>query len=140
MCRRKLRCQGGVALLLFAAPSLSAQVPSRSPFVAAEGCPSGINFEQQQYRIEKIIVSDPFDFLFWIRRKVATTQSQLAAKLEGQPFTYQSAVTEALTLIEAQRMLPENVPGFRVTVEIVSATNCRRNPNTLDLKYGIYST
>jgi len=105
----------------------------------AEGC-AGINFEQEKYRIGTVTVRDPFDYLRWIRSKSSNTQAQLTTLLSNHDFTYQLARDDALALIERQRFLPETFGGLRVSVETVSAANCRQKPNTLDLIYTILST
>ncbi|HLK64947.1 MAG TPA: hypothetical protein VKU19_16005 [Bryobacteraceae bacterium] len=129
----------GLPLSLIAAASLCAQTPNQ-PIVAVEGCGQGINFETGHYQIGTATITDPFDFLYWIRGKASTTQTQLAALLNNKPFTYQLAISDAISLIEQQRFLPDNAVGFRASVIFAAATNCHQNPNTLDLKYQIYST
>jgi hypothetical protein len=140
MAHQAFRSASGWLLWFLAAASLSGQTGTTSPLLSAEGCGQGINFERERYTIGKAAVKDPFDFLYWIRGKVSATGTQLSTLLDGQPFTYQLAIHDALGLIEKQRFLPESATGFRATVIFAAAANCRQNPNTLDLKYQIYST
>ena len=140
MVRLVFRWWSGGPLWLLAVATLFGQSGPDAQVVAAEGCGQGINFESQQYRIGTATVRDPFDFLYWVRGKVSATDAQLAALLNGRPFTYQLAIHDALALIEQQRFLPDSATGFRATVIFAAVTNCRQNPNTLDLKYQIYST
>src|ERR1044071_5587154 len=139
MARLKARWLGGWQLLYLSAAVLCDQTPD-SRVLSGEGCAQGINFEKEQYQIGIATVHDPFDFLYWIRGKVSATQTQISALLNGKPFTYQLAINDALAVIDQQRFLPDTATGFRATVEFAAVTNCRQNPNTLDLKYQIYST
>jgi hypothetical protein len=127
-------------LCFLAAVSLCGQTSPNQQVIAAEGCGQGINFESEHYSIGTATVRDPFDFLYWVRSKASATETQIGTMLNGKPFTYELAIHDAIGLIEGQRFLPDNATGFRATVILAAATNCRQNPNTLDLKYQVYST
>ena len=103
-------------------------------------CKLGTNFEAEEYRIVHTTLDDPFKFLYSIGRKSKSIEAQLAAKLDGQPFTYKLVATDGLTFIENARFAPDSNLGFSVRIERVSVQNCDPSAKTLDVIYRVYST
>src|SRR5260370_1126386 len=103
-------------------------------------CKLGTNFETGHYTIAHTRLDDPFKFLYWVGGKTRNVETQLAAQLNGQPFTYKLAVTDALSLIEKARFMPDGAKSFSIRIELVSVQNCDPNAKTLELIYRIYST
>jgi len=130
-----------VLLMAMAGIALAQQViPVQQPGEGIWPCHAGTNFETEKYTVVRTTVDDPFQFLYWIGGKSRSIESQLAAKLNNRPFTYQTAVKEALSTIESARFSPNSLNGFSVTVEFVSVQNCNPEKRTLEVIYRIYST
>ena len=120
-------------LALFA---LAATAAARSP----APCSAGIDYEKEGYRVARVSVEDPFDFLRWLAARSRSVQAQLSATLAGKPFTYRSAGSEAIAAIERAQFVP-SIPGtFVIRLEKASLENCRAASKTLDLVYRVYST
>ena len=141
--------QLGVLALLVAMAALgfaqddsnSKVVPNQNPSQAGVlPCKAGTNFETDKYKIVHITLDDPFKFLYWIGGKSRKIEAQLNAKLNNQPFIYGLVETDALSLIEEARFVPDSGRGFVIRIELVSVQNCDPNTKTLDLIYRIYST
>jgi hypothetical protein len=84
-------------------------------------------------------LDDPFKFLYSIGAKSKSIETQLAAKLDSQPFT-RKLVDDGLTLIENARFAPDSDMGFSVRIERAWLQNCDPSAKTLDVVYRVYST
>src|SRR5258708_5436378 len=123
------------------ANTVPAVIPNQSPSQPGVlPCKPGTNFETDHYTIAHTRLDDPFKFLYWVGGKTRNVETQLAAQLNGQPFTYKLAVTDALSLIEKARFMPDGAKSFSIRIELVSVQNCDPNAKTLELIYRIYST
>lgn len=120
----------GTAVLPDEHPSMSGVLP----------CVRGVNFETGKYNVANVTVDDPFRFLYWIEGRANSVEAQLRSRLQGHPFTYQSAGADALALIDATRFVPDTPGTFVVSFEKVSVVNCNAAAKTLDVVYRIYST
>ena len=90
-----------VTVVVCLGASCSAQSSDQTTkLISTGGCPSGINFQQDGYRVQSSRVDDPFDFLRWIGRKQHRVSEKISALVDGKPFQYDSAVSGALKIIE----------------------------------------
>jgi hypothetical protein len=132
----------GTAFLAFGQqPMATLVLPDEHPSArGALPCPHGVNFETDKYSVDTVTVDDPFKFLYWIGGRANSVETQLRSRLQGQPFTYKSAGSDAFALIDSIRFVPDSPGTFVVSFQKVSVLNCNSAAKTLDIVYRIYST
>src|SRR5262249_13713071 len=102
--------------------------------------PENIEFQREGYTVKTSRVDNPFDFLPWVKIKVDRVKAEIAALVDGKPFRYETAVGQALAIIENEKFLPDTSDTpFQFAVEVVTVENCTADKQ-LDLVYRIYST
>ncbi|HTG16097.1 MAG TPA: hypothetical protein VK747_12675 [Blastocatellia bacterium] len=107
--------------------------------VLNKSCGGAHDFEKEGYVVGRTRVEDPFDFLPWVRIKERHAADQIKALLDGKPFVYDTAISQALGIIEKENFLPDTSDlRYSFRVEVVSVENCA--DHKLDLVYGVYST
>jgi hypothetical protein len=107
--------------------------------VPGNSCGDNHNFEKEGYVVGRSRISDPFEFLPWVRLKERHAADQIKALVDGKPFVYDSAVSKALGIIEKENFLPETSDiRYSFRIEVVTVENC--TDRKLDLVYGVYSS
>jgi len=100
---------------------------------------AGINFQKEGYTVKSSHIDDPFAFLPWVKIREQRAASEISDLVDGQPFRYDTAVTQALDIIDKENFLPDTSEvRVRIRLEFVSVENC--SGGHLDLLYRVYST
>lgn len=99
----------------------------------------GIDLQQAGFSVRSTRISDPFDFLPWVRARQRRAADKIAAMVNGKPFLYSEVRDAALKIIEEENFLPDtSETRVKLYVEIVTLENCSNK--SVDVIYGVYST
>lgn len=105
---------------------------------AGQPCPAGANFESEGYVVARSQVENPFDFLPWVHAKDVAAEEAIGKLVNGKPFRYSTAVSQALDVINQQDFLPSaSFLKIKVRVETVVVHCSGKN---LKLVYHVYSS
>lgn len=99
----------------------------------------GIDLQQAGFTVRSTRISDPFDFLPWVRVRQRRAADRIAALVNGKPFRYSEVRDAALKIIEEENFLPDtSETRVKIRLELVSLENCSNK--SVDVIYGVYST
>lgn len=105
----------------------------------ADGSCDGIDLQQAGFSVRSTRISDPFDFLPWVRARQRRAAAKIAALVNGKPFRYSDVRDTALKIIEEENFLPDtSETRIKIRLELVSLENCSNK--SVDVIYGVYST
>jgi hypothetical protein len=99
----------------------------------------GIDLQQAGFTVRSTRITDPFDFLPWVRARERRAAAKIAALVNGKPFLYAEARDAALKIIEEENFLPDtSETRVKIRLEVMRTENCSNK--SVDVIYGVYST
>jgi hypothetical protein len=105
---------------------------------AGQPCPAGEDFESAGYTVADSKVDNPFDFLPWVHAKDMAAEEAIGKLVNGKPFRYSTAVSNALDVINQQDFFPSaSFLRIKVRIEMVVVYCSEKN---LKLVYHVYSS
>jgi hypothetical protein len=91
------------------------------------------------YSVRYSKISDPFNFLPWVKARERRASSRISALIDGKAFVYSAVNAQALQIIEDENFLPDTTETrVKLRLLIVRVSNCSNKK--VDVVYGVYST
>jgi len=105
--------------------------------VAADSCPTGVDFEASGYLIRSARLESPFQYLSWFRAALKTAEAQVA-DLARRPYQAREVRNRADQLEKLNLVQSAIEQQVRISLVITSVENC--SGGELDLVYSIFTT
>ena len=127
-----------MVVLFLVSASATAFSQSDKPNVADASC-DGIDLERDQYSVRSSKITDPFEFLPWVKAREKRAAARISTLIDGKPFVYKAVNGDGLQIIEDENFLPDTTETrVKLHLLIVRVSNCSNKG--VDVAYGVYST
>jgi hypothetical protein len=124
------------ALLLGSATAAFGQ--EQKPNIGDASC-DGVDLEREHYTVRSSKISDPFDFLPWIKVRERRAAAKISALIDGKPFLYKQVNDGGFKIIEEENFLPDTTETrVKLRLLVIRVSNC--SDQKVDVVYGVYST
>lgn len=119
--------------------------PTDSNAVMVVGCPQGVDFESYNgtndpYTVTSVDITNPFNFLPWIKSRDVALAEDISRLVKQKPFTRALTVDKAFEMIEAADLLPGATHVRLKALIIVVVVSCQGSSRNINISYQIYTS